>query len=72
MTLTSTQCSTSVGGFWFPAHSRVRQAKKGLSVVPVKVKGGAVIDRGLNSVDGGGSVKHETVTLIRKVVICKL
>lgn len=69
---TSTQCSSSRGGFALPTvHVNVRRARNGLSVVLVTANGGSVAVIGLTSVEGG-SDKQVMVNFSRKVVMCRL
>lgn len=66
----STQCSISMGGFWFPAHDSLTLAKNGLSVVPETTKGGSLVLNGVAKEEGGGSVMHVTVRSCRKAEMC--
>ena len=66
----STQCSTSIGGFRLPAHDSLTLAKKGLSVAPDTVKGGSVTLNGVVKDGGGGSVIHVTVRSFKKAEMC--
>lgn len=64
--LTSTQCSTSIGGFCDPMNVSVRRARNGRSVVLAIANGWEDITTGSRSVDGAGSVRQDIVTLTRK------